>query len=573
MKAHPWRVAIALCVLIPLGAILAFALSPTQPEYVTAAAERGDIRQTVEAVGTVISDRDLSLQFPTSGILAQVYVKEGDRVKAGQKLAALKAGNLAADVASASARLAVAQASLQELQEGARPEDIAIAEAEVESKRAALDAAHTALSNAETNLERSQEKLDALESEAKVSLAGTVSNVGSTVSQELTTAANGLSAVRDVLSNNDVVDAIIKYSSADYDAIVASIASADQAITAMLRSSTGVTEFQNALTLLDRSRAAATDVWTIINRSFDLIAKLPATVYFDESDRESYKADLATERSTLQTTLGDLDAASKNLRDASAAFTTKIAAEESSLASARGAKEKALSDIATYDASLRIAEAQLQLKKAPARTTDLNSALADVRQASASLQRAQAEYSNTIIVAPIAGTVTKVHVKVGEITPAGAAITLLGESPYRVEMFVSEIDISKVQLSQTGSIELDAFRNVELALTVSEIDEAPTDRDGVSKYRVRLDFIKPPEGLKIGMTGDASIVTGMRSDVVTVPVRSVVERDDGTLFVRVLDDSGVPEDRTVIKGMEGEGGLVEVTGVEEGETVIVLEKK
>src|SRR6185503_16005795 len=102
---YKWRFLIGAIIALPILAVAFFALSPSQPEYVTAVASRGDIQQTVEAVGTVISDRDLELQFPSVGVVAQVYVKEGDMVRAGQRLAALRGGSLAADVASAAARV------------------------------------------------------------------------------------------------------------------------------------------------------------------------------------------------------------------------------------------------------------------------------------------------------------------------------------------------------------------------------------------------------------------------------------------------------------------------------------
>jgi HlyD family secretion protein len=234
--------------------------------------------------------------------------------------------------------------------------------------------------------------------------------------------------------------------------------------------------------------------------------------------------------------------------------------------------DRATADIATYEASLKIAEAQLQLKKAPARQTDIDARVAAVNQARASLARASADYGNTVLTAPIAGRITKVHVKTGEFTPAGAAVTLLGNSPYRIEMFVSEVDVPKVQVTQSGSIELDAFRGTNFQLRVSEIDPASTDRDGVPKYRIKLDFIYPHDELKIGMTGDAVIVTGIKKDVISVPLRAVLEREDGTQYVRVMDENGVVTEKTVSTGLEGESGSIEVTGIEEGENVIVLEK-
>ncbi len=75
------------------------------------------------------------------------------------------------------------------------------------------------------------------------------------------------------------------------------------------------------------------------------------------------------------------------------------------------------------------------------------------------------------------------------------------------------------------------------------------------------------------MTGDARIVTGTVSNVVSVPLRAVLENDLGGSYVRILTEDGTIEERSVVTGLEGDGGSIEVTGVEEGETVIVLEKK
>lgn len=569
---NKWKLLIATAVLVPVGAIVSFALTPPAVEYVTASAERGDIEQAVEAVGTVISDRDLQLQFPTSGVVAQVYVKEGDVVVPGQRLAVLRAGSLAADIASASARVQQAEADLRARQEGARPEDIAVSEADVASKRASLETARTAYKTSQQALEQSEAKLDALKREAITSLAGTVSGVGSSVTKELTTAQNAISDVRDIFNRNDVIDAVIKYESGDYNDINAAANTVSATIASVYRNASPA-DYQQAIAVIDQSRQAVNSTLNMVNRAFDLMSRLPETTYFNETARQTYKAELITQRNALQTSLNSLDTEAKTLRDASATYTTRISAEEANVVSARGSMDRAQSDIATYEAALRIAEAQLQLKRAPTRKTDIDAAMANVRQARAALARASADYANTVLTAPIAGRITKVNVKPGELAPLDPAVTMLGDSPYRIEMYVSEIDVPKIQVTQTGSVELDAFRGTNFKLRVSEVDTAATDRDGVPKYRVRLDFVYRHDELKIGMTGDARIVTGVEQDVVSVPLRAVLERDDGTNYVRVMDEDGSIEERTVVTGLEGEGGSVEVTGIEEGETVIVLEKK
>lgn len=572
IRRHPKRVILGVVVLL-LVMIIRSVSQPKQPEYVTAQAQRGDLLQTVEAVGNVVSEKDLELQFSTIDVVAKVDVKEGDRVKAGQRLASLRSGTLSASVAAASANVASAKASLQALQEGARPEDIAIAEASVANRRAALDAARQTALSAEENLKISKQKLAVLKAEATTGLAGQVASANSTVSQYLASAKTALNATNGVFNSNEVQDAIVKNITGNYDAIRTGRASADATIEQLQLSGGIASDYQTALKKLEAARIVVVAAVDNVNRSYDYISELPLTSYFTNASREAHKATIATQKTNVQLAYSALDTASKALRDASASYDTRIATEQSSVTSLQGTLDRARADISTFETSLQIEEAQLALKKAPARQTDIDSAQARVRQAQADLARASAQFSDTLLIAPVDGIVTKVNVKAGEIRPSTMpSITLLGNTPYRIEMFVSEIDIPKVQLSQTGSIELDAFRGQPFALRVSEIDPGATDRDGVPKYRVKLDFVSMHDGLKIGMTGDAEIVTGIRSDVISVPLRAVLERE-GKKIVRILPPEGRKiEEREVTTGIDGANGDIEVTGVKEGETVIVLVK-
>lgn len=571
VKRHKkWSAFIAFVVLVGGYGVSAMS-GTTPPEYVTDTAKHGLLRQTVEAVGTVTSERDLELQFPVTGVVQDVSVTEGQTVRAGQVLARLKAGDLGASVASASARVASARAQLQAIEDGARPEDIAVTEADLANKKASLDVAKSTLATAETSLTLSKQKLATLKTEAKVGLAGQVAVAGSTLGIQFAAADSSLAVLDNLWRNNDILDAAMKSGNNEYDLIKQQRIIVGAAIT-KARSVPISSDYQDVLSALGQARLPITQTLDLVSRALSFVVALPETSSFTNADRESKKDDLLAEKSAMQDSLNDLDAATKALRDASASYETKIATEESSLNTAQGTKEKALADIGTYETAVRTAEAQLQLKKAGSRQTDIDGARASLGQAQADLARASAEYNKTVLTAPIDGVITKVIVKPGEILPSGPAVTLLGNAPFRVEMYVSEIDVPKIQRSQSGSIELDAFRGTLMKLRASDIDTAPTDRDGVSKYRIKLDFVHLHPELKIGMTGDAEIVTGVRDDVVHVPLRSVLERSDGTQYVRVLGADQKVEERTVTTGMEGEGGDVEVTGVAEGETIIVLEK-
>jgi len=551
---------------------------PAPPEYLTEPAFRGNLEQVVEAVGTVISERDLKLQFPITGIIDAVNVQEGDHVEEGQELARLRSSGLSADVKSAQAEVASASAELQKLLEGTRPEEIAVTEASVTNKRAALDAAKATLANAERQLTVSQEKLDRLHDEADVSLQGYVSTARSSVSQHLSTALTASRVMDDVLSDNNLLDAFLKFEAGKLELLNNQISSAQNLIQGDATASSSVRDYASAIEVLALARQHIADLANALNDGYTTISALPVTSYFSASDREDVKSDVALQRSNVQSALSSLDTALKNLRDAAAGYDTKIATEEANVVSAQGTRDRAVADIATYETSLRTEEAQLALLKAGTRKADIDSARARLNQAYASLQRAKERYDDTVILAPIGGVITKVNLKAGELLSTSfasdAAITMLGDAPYRVEMYVAEIDIPKVQMSQTGAIELDAFPGEEFLLSVTEVDPAATSVDGVSKYRVKLDFFEQREGLKIGMTGDAEIRTDSRTDVIIVPGRAVLTGDDGRDYVRILRNDGTIDERDVEVGIDGRGGEVEIIdGVEEGEQVIVLIKE
>lgn len=547
---------------------------PKPPEYITVAATKGDLIQTVEAVGTVVSERQLELKFPVSGIVARVYVKEGDRVRAGQRLAELRSGGLGANIASQRAALDSALADLRTMEEGARPEDIAISEADLENKQASLAAAQQSLVSAGGNLATALQQLDVVKQEAAINLAGQVSTSLSTINEQLTVTENALSTVEDVLSRSDVQDAILKDQPSALNDMRARQRVAQDEISATRRKAAlAGGDYKAAIDALNSAAAASVTSGNVLDALFSLISSLHETAYFTSSARETVKASIAADRSTIDGASGKLSSALSAMQNASAGFDTKIAAAEASVVSYTGTRDKAQTDIATYQSAIRSAQAALDLKRAGARPGDLDAARARVRQQQALLARSQAEYADTVLTAPVSGMVTHVTIRIGESLPSGAAVTLLGESPYRIEMFVSEIDIPKVQLTQSGSVELDAFRGTHFKLRVGDVDPSATIKDGVPKYRVRLDFVYSHTDLKIGMTGDAAITTGQRTNVVHIPSRAVLEDATGSQMVRVLKKNGTVEERPVTVGMEGASGDSEVTGIGSGETVIVLVKK
>ena len=95
---------------------------------------RGDDGKALALSGTVEAT-EAQLGFQTPGRIVSIGVREGDVVRAGTELASLDRAELLARRAQTEAQLAAAAAALEELERGARPEELAQARAQVDAAR------------------------------------------------------------------------------------------------------------------------------------------------------------------------------------------------------------------------------------------------------------------------------------------------------------------------------------------------------------------------------------------------------------------------------------------------------
>jgi len=107
----------------------------------SAVVERGAMLVAVSASGNIEPQARVNLFFQSPGRIAEVLVEVGDTVAAGDALARLDSERLALQVQQAQAALASAEAQLAQLTRGARPEEIAAAEANVRALEAQASAA------------------------------------------------------------------------------------------------------------------------------------------------------------------------------------------------------------------------------------------------------------------------------------------------------------------------------------------------------------------------------------------------------------------------------------------------
>ncbi|HHN94246.1 MAG TPA: efflux RND transporter periplasmic adaptor subunit [Anaerolineae bacterium] len=117
------------------------AASGEQEDSRAAVVQRGTLLVSVSGSGSVEPLRRVNLTFEGLGTVAEVAVQVGDRVQAGDLLARLDDDQLALQVEQAQAALALAQAQYAQVAAGARPQEIASAEANLRAAESRLAAA------------------------------------------------------------------------------------------------------------------------------------------------------------------------------------------------------------------------------------------------------------------------------------------------------------------------------------------------------------------------------------------------------------------------------------------------
>ena len=147
---NPWIIVVLLIVLLGGGfAIFRFFAGSSQNSNLisdkTELVESKSLPIKIKASGSVVPIETVNLSPKQAGQLVELLVEQGARVTKGQIIARMDNTNLVPQLYQAQANAAASEANLVRLRNGSRPEDIAAAQARVESARGRLEAARSRL--------------------------------------------------------------------------------------------------------------------------------------------------------------------------------------------------------------------------------------------------------------------------------------------------------------------------------------------------------------------------------------------------------------------------------------------
>ena len=185
------------------------------------------------------------------------------------------------------------------------------------------------------------------------------------------------------------------------------------------------------------------------------------------------------------------------------------------------------------------------------------------------------DFLKTAILAPFDGTVVSVGVKKNDVLSSidyasTVAVQLVDTSQIKFEGEVDEIDILKVKTGQKATISVDAVPNQMFTGTVSFISPYGTaDTNNVVKFPVTIKLDPTDIALKGSLSATAEISIQSVENVLLVPLSAVTTTAEGSFVTMVNEATGQQEKRQVTLGVKNSQFAEILSGLKEGDTVIV----
>ena len=288
----------------------------------------------------------------------------------------------------------------------------------------------------------------------------------------------------------------------------------------------------------------------------------------------------------------DYDTAWDSARDWELDIRWKKAALESEREGTERALESAQYDLEIAQASYSLAVAGLTEENVQnAWTKVLNAQVAleseslqlkqlelSLSQAQLSLESARRALEETILVAPVSGTVTEMNVRVGEMSGTGqAAVVVISDlETLVVDVNLDETDVAQIAVGQEVLVGVDAFPDAKLTGKVTDIAPVAETQSGVVLYpvTVQLALTDPSTSsgqgfpVRAGMMADVEIVTADQEGALIVPLRSV-HTEEGQSYVYRM--AGAQIERVEVElGLMTDTEIEITAGLEEGDVVSVV---
>lgn len=558
--------------------------------------KKTDLRISVSSNGKVVAKDGVKLSFPVSGNLevSNVYVKEGDKIKKGDKIAAVKTETLEFELRNAYASY---QSALANYNAKADPSasTVSKSKASVDQAQVSLDQAKISLeqtkvttaqsvANAEMNVQTAESNLkmntDVNDSEivrsAYSSLIASVKSINISL-QKILRDSDSVLGVDDSMINADFKAVLGARDSTSYGVAKNSYNAAKQVRTEldMLASVLSLSD----TAAIDRAAAKAEDVLIVFqNHLYDMQALLEATitsVSLSQAELDGFKSTVSSNRTNVNSSISSLDSSVLSVSNAKSNLDQYELAYNKAVNDLAVAKSQAEQNVNNATISVHSREIALEQAKndynilVTPSAADLASARSQLTSAAVSVDRAKYNVEQATLVSPIDGVVAALNYKTGDIIMSDAIdktmASIINNDTLFIEANIEEADISKLKVGEKAQVTFDAVDGVVLTGEVSFISlTSETSSNGIVTYLVRVILTNTAASqVREGMTAAIEFITSEAPGVLSIPVAAVhniggqpaVEKQDGTIA-------------NVITGFTDGKNVEVISGLNAGEVIV-----
>lgn len=594
-RGFPWRWVIpALAILLLAGGGVVWWLTihnatPAQ-SYVTAPVQRTDLAETVAATGPIVAPSAVPLNLKNSGKLAEIDVKVGDAVQAGQVLAKLEPTDLENQLRQAQANLAAAQANYDNLVAGPQPAD-------VKAAQAAVDAADRQFSDAKANLHATQGQTakDVSLAQAGVTTAQTNLSLAqntliSAQDQEAKTLAADKTAVANAQKNLDAVKATV---AANRPVLEQQVEKAKDELWAAQTSRDGICGRSKGADC-NAANASVGAAQTAVNTAQ---AQLVAGQKQGAQQIAQAQAQLEQAQSQLASDQAKADAAASaaqgQIKQAQDALNTAEKSAADAQARATVALQAAQGQVNTATSAQQTARASYDKTTSPPTPAQIASATAQVGAQQALVNIAQANLDAAVLKAPSAGVITAINGAVGQWLTGGSTsgaaasaasgannsssnnptnfISLTDLNSLQVQAQVNEADVGRLKVGQPVSFTVDAFPSQTFKGKVAVVQSLGTTNQNVVTYPVSIAIDPTQAKLLPGMTANVTITVGQQRGVLVVPSAAISFAQAQTASGSQASSAAKGGPSVLVVGSDGKATVQPIqTGASDGQETEVI---
>lgn len=492
----------------------------------TAKVERGDISEVITATGTIEPLTIIEVSSKASGKIIKMSVDKGDFLNEGDVIAEIEQTYAQNDVDQAEADLSSANARLEQ------------AKINIELER---EHRKIQLAQAEVNLSDAQLRLAQLDEQLK---------------QEKEANARKLDEAKNSLKIAQLQLKLLSPEAVRPEALKKSKASIAQA--------------QANLELAQKDFDRQKDLYE--NGGYIPKAELDSAKTRLDADKAQYdSAQQQLKMVETPSTENELELSQANVDKAKFALQ---AAQENIKAEKTREKELDMQKNKIALMESNVALAKVNLDQVVVKEKDLLTAQATVSRNEIQLKNAKEKLDDTLVTAPITGTILDKNVEQGQIisskTSSVAAegaplVTMADLTKIYVNTDVDETDIGKVKTGQSVKIEIDAFPGQPFEGKVLKIAPQGQVTQNVTTFEVTTEILGKIDLLKPGMNSTVEIIAADEKNVLLVPNETIIDGRRGKV-VRVV---GEDRPRSVKIGVSNWEKTQIISGLEEGETVII----